>query len=148
MINKHLVTHAKQLRFRIQAVLQILGEMLTLIFLESYETPSVLFGAELDSLTWAKLDTTHSSSFSEALGMGRYEASQGYTSREVTSTVIRADCEGNTWSQLRAGNTKVLYRSVRRMGSAIAPAKRLHQQGHTNVLVGCLMKWPEWISTC
>ena len=49
---------------------------------------------------------------SEALGVGRYEASQGYTSREVAAAVIWADYEGYSWSQLRGRNAKVLYRSV------------------------------------
>ena len=100
----------------------------------------MLFGAELGSLTDAKLNTMHTWSLSEALGMGRYEASQGYTSREVAKAVVWADYEGSTWSQLRARNAKVLYRSVKRMGSDTAPAKRLQKQGHNNVLVDCFMK--------
>ena len=71
--------------------------------------------------------------------MGRYEASQGYTSREVANVVVWADYEGSTWSQFRARNAKVLYRSVRRMGPNTAPAKRLQKQGHNNVLVGCFI---------
>ena len=138
--DKHLIAQATQLRFKIRAVLPVLGEMLTLIYLESHETPRVLFGAELGSLTGAKLDTMHTWSLSEALGMGRYEASQGYTSREVAKAVVWADYEGSTWSQLRARNAKVLYRSVKRMGPDTAPAKRLRKQGHNNVLVDCFMK--------
>ena len=130
--DKHLVAQATQLRFKVRAVLPVLGEMLTLIYLESHETPRVLFGAELGSLTDAKLNTMHTWSLSEALGMGRYEASQGYTSREVAKAVVWADYEGSTWSQLRARNAKVLYRSVKRMGSDTAPAKRLQKQGHNN----------------
>ena len=37
----------------------------------------------------------------KALGVGRHEATQGYTKREVVATVIWpiwADCEGYTWS--------------------------------------------------
>jgi hypothetical protein len=138
--DKHLVAQATQLRFKIRAVLPILGEMLTLILLESHETPRVLFGAELGSLTNAKLDTMHGWSLSEALGVGRYEASQGYTSREIPQAVIWADYEGSTWSQLRARNAKVLYRSVKRMDSDTTPAKMLQKQGHHNVLVNCFMK--------
>ena len=138
--DKHLIAQATQLRFKIRAVLPVLGEMLTLIYLESHETPRVLFGAELGSLTGAKLDTMHTWSLSEALGMGRYEASQGYTSREVAKAVVWADYEGSTWSQLRARNAKVLYRSVKRMGPDTAPAKRLRKQGLNNVLVDCFMK--------
>ena len=72
--------------------------------------------------------------------MGRYEATQGYTSREVATSIVWADYEGNTWSQLRARNAKVLYRSVRRMGPDTDPAKRLQKQGRNNVLVDCFMK--------
>ena len=72
--------------------------------------------------------------------MGRYEATQGYTSREVATSIVWADYEGNTWSQLRARNAKVLYRSVRRMGPDTAPGKRLQKQGHNNVLVDYVMK--------
>ena len=47
----------------------------------------------------------------------------------------------HAWSQLRARNAKVLYRSVRRMmGPDTAPAKRLQKQGHNNVPVDCFMK--------
>jgi hypothetical protein len=138
--DKHLIAQATQLRFKIRAVLPVLGEMLTLTYLESHETPRVLFGAELGSLTGAKLDTMHTWSLSEALGMGRYGASQGYTSREVAKAVVWADYEGSTWSQLRARNAKVLYRSVKRMGPDTAPAKRLQKQGHDNVLVDCFMR--------
>ena len=45
------------------------------------------------SLTEAKLNTMHTWSLSEALGMGRYEVSQGYTSREVAKAVVWADYE-------------------------------------------------------
>ena len=82
----------------------------------------------------------HAWSISEALGMWRYEASQGYTSREVATAVVWADYEGYTWSQLRVRNAKVLYRSVRRMGPDTAPAKRLQKVGHSNVLVDCFMR--------
>ena len=54
--------------------------MLTLVLLGSHETPKVLFGAELGKLTVATLNQMHVWSLSEALGVGRYEASQGYTS--------------------------------------------------------------------
>ena len=76
---------------------------------------------------------------SEALGIGRYEPSQGYTTREVAAAVVWADYEGYTWSQLRSRNAKVLYRSVRRMGSETAPGKRLSKLGNHNVLVNCFM---------
>ena len=72
--------------------------------------------------------------------MGWYEASQGYTSREVANAVIWADYEGSTWSQMRARNAKVLYRSMRRMEPDTSPAKMLQKQGHNNVLVDCFMK--------
>ena len=72
--------------------------------------------------------------------IGRYEASQGYTNREVAAAVIWADCEGYTWSQLRVRNAKVLYRSVKRMGPDTAPARKLQKVGHSNVLVDCFMK--------
>ena len=42
--DKQLITHATQLRFKIRAVLPVLGEMLTLVYLESHETPRVLLG--------------------------------------------------------------------------------------------------------
>ena len=74
--DKHLVAQATQLRFNVRAVLPVSGEMLTLIYLKSHETPRVLFGAELGSLTGAKLNTMHTWSLSEALGIWRYEASQ------------------------------------------------------------------------
>ena len=121
-----------------RAVLPALGEMLTLIYLESHETPRVIFGAELGSLRYAKLNTMHTWRLSEALGMGRYVASQGYvyTSREVAKAIVRADYEGSIWSQSRARNAIVLYRSVRRMGPDTSPAKRLQGQGHNIVLVG------------
>ena len=35
--DKHLVTQATQLRFKMRAVLPVLGEMLTLVLLESHE---------------------------------------------------------------------------------------------------------------
>ena len=114
--------------------------MLTLVLLESHETPRVLFGAELGKLTVATLNQMHAWSLSEALGVGRYEASQGYTSREVATAVIWADYEGYTWSQLRGRNAKVLYRSVRRMGPDTAPARRLQKIGNSNVLVDCFMR--------
>ena len=138
--DKHLIAQATQLRFKIRAVLPVLGEMLTLVYLESHETPRVLFGAELGNLTVATLNSMHNWSLSEALGVGRYEASQGYTSREVAAAVIWSDYEGSTWSQLRARNAKVLYRSVKRMGPDTAPAKRLQKQGYNNVLVACFMR--------
>ena len=138
--DRHLVAQATQLRFKIRVVLPVLGEMLTLVLLESHETPRVLFGAELGNLTAANLNKMHGWSISEALGVGRYEASQGYTSREVSATVVWSDYEGSTWSQLRARNAKVLYRSVRRMGPDTAPAERLRKVGHNNVLVDCFMR--------
>ena len=138
--DKHIIAQATQLRFKIRAVLPILGEMLTLVLLESHETPRVLFGAELGKLTVATLNQMHAWNISEALGIGRYEASQGYTSREVAAAVVWADYEGYTWSQLRVRNAKVLYRSVKRMGPDTAPAKRLQKIGRSNVLVDCLMK--------
>ena len=140
--DKHIIAQATQLRFKIRAVLPILGEMLTLVLLESHETPRVLFGAELGKLTVATLNQMHAWSISEALGMGRYEASQGYTSREVVAAVIWADYEGYTLSQLRVlvRNAKVLYRSVKRMGPDTALAKRLQKVGHSNVLVDCFMR--------
>ena len=138
--DKHIIAQATQLRFKIRAVLPILGEMLTLVLLESHETPRVLFGAELGKLTVATLNQMHAWNLSEALGVGRYEASQGYTRREVAAAVIWADYEGYTWSQLRGRNAKVLYRSVRRMGPDTAPAKRLQKVGNSNVLVDCFMK--------
>ena len=70
--------------------------------------------------------------------MGRYEASQGYTNREVAKAVVWADYKSSTWSQLRARNAKVLYRSVRRMGPDTAPTKRLQKQDDNTVLVDCL----------
>ena len=92
--DKHIIAQATQLRFKIRAVLPIPGEMLTLVLLESYETPRVLFGAELGKLTVATLNHMHAWSISEALGIGRYEASQGYTSREVAAAMVWADYEG------------------------------------------------------
>ena len=71
--------------------------------------------------------------------MGRYEASQGYTSRVVAKAVVWADYEGSTWPQLRARDAKVPYRLVRRMGPDTAPANRLQKQGHDIVLVDCFM---------
>ena len=138
--DKHIIAQATQLRFKIRAVLPILGEMLTLVLLESHETPRVLFGAELGKLTVATLNQMHAWSISEALGLGRYEPSQGYTSREVAAAVVWADYEGYTWSQLRVRNAKVLYRSVKRMGPDTAPAKRLQKVGHSNVLIDCFMR--------
>ena len=138
--DKHLVAQATQLRFKMRAVLPVLGEMLTLVLLESHETPRILFGAELGCLTVATLNKLQGWSLSEAMGIGRYEASQGYTNREVSAAVVWADYEGSTWSQLRARNAKVLYRSVRRMGPDTAPAERLRKVGHNNVLVSCFMQ--------
>jgi hypothetical protein len=138
--DKHIKAQATQLRFKVRAVLPVLGEMLTLVFLESHETPRVLFGAELGNLSVAALDQMQLWSLSEALGIGRYEASQGYTSRDVAAAVIWADYEGSTWSQQRARNAKVLYRSVRRMGPETAPAKRLQAIDHHNILVDCFIK--------
>ena len=57
------------------------------MLLESHETPRILFGAELGKLTVAKLNQMHAWNLSEALGVGRYEVSQGYTSREVIAAV-------------------------------------------------------------
>ena len=56
--DKHIIAQATQLRFKIRSVLPILGEMLTLVLLESHmhETPRVLFGAELGQLTIATLN--------------------------------------------------------------------------------------------
>ena len=79
--DKHLIAQATQLRFKMRAGLPVLGEMLTLIYLESHETPRVLFGAELGSLTDAKLNTMRTWSLFEALGMGRYEASGSSSGR-------------------------------------------------------------------
>ena len=42
--DKHLIAQATQLRFKIRAVLPVLGEMLKLVYLESHETPRVPFG--------------------------------------------------------------------------------------------------------
>ena len=82
-----MIAQATHLRFKIRAVLPVLGEMPTLIYLESHATPRVLFGAELGSLTDAKLTTMHTWSRSDALGMGRCGASQGYTTREAAKAV-------------------------------------------------------------
>lgn len=130
--DKHIIAQATQLRFKIRAVLPILGELLTLVMLESHETPRVLFGAELGKLTVASLDQMQAWSLSEALGIGRYGASQGYANREVATAVVWTDYEGYTWSQLRSRNAKVLCRSVRRMGPEAVPAKRLQKLGHSN----------------
>ena len=67
-----------------------MGEILTPVLLESHETPRVLFGAELGRLTVATLNQLqmHAWNLSEALGIGRYEAAQGYTRREVATAVI------------------------------------------------------------
>ena len=91
-------------------------------------------------MTVAELNKMHNWSLSEALGVGRYDITQGYTNREVATAVMWADYEGSTWSQLRARNAKVLYRSVRRMGADTAPAKRLRMIGDHNVLVDCFLK--------
>ena len=138
--DKHIIAQATQLRFKIRPVLPILGEMFTLVLLESHETPRILFGAELGKLTVAKLNQIHAWNLSDALGVGRYEASQGYTSRKVTAAAIWADYEGYTWSQLRVRNARVLYRSVRRMCPDTAPARRLQKVGNSNVLVDRFMK--------
>ena len=114
--------------------------MLTLVLLESHETPRVMFGAELGKRTVARLNQMHAWSISEALGIGRYETSQGYTNREVAVAVVWADYEGYTWSQLRVRNAKVLYGSVKGMGPDIAPAKRQQQIGRSHVLVDCIMR--------
>ena len=47
----------------------------------------MLFGAELCKLTVSTLNHMHAWSISEALGIGRYEASQGYTNREVAAAL-------------------------------------------------------------
>ena len=60
------------MRFKIRDVLPILGKMLTLVLLESHETPRVLFGAKLGKLTVATLNKMHAWNLSEALGIGRY----------------------------------------------------------------------------
>ena len=125
--DKHIIAHATQLRFKIRDVLSVLGEMLTLVLLESHETPRVLFGAELGKLTMATLNQKHAWNISEALGIVRYEATQGYTRQEVATAVIWADYEGYTWSHLRVRNAKVLYRSVKRMRPDTAPTKRLQK---------------------
>ena len=57
--DKHITAQATQLRFKIRAVLPILGGMPTLVPLESHETPRILFGAELDKLTVAALNRMH-----------------------------------------------------------------------------------------
>ena len=101
MTSTCIVAQATQLRYKNRAMLPILGEMLTLVLLESHEAPMVLFGAELGKLTVATLNQMHAWNLSEALGIGRYEAAQGYTRREVVAAVIWADYEGYTWSQLR-----------------------------------------------
>ena len=121
--DKHIIAQATQLRLKIRAVLPVLGEMLTLVLLESHETPRVLFGAELGKLTVATLNQMHCWSLSEALGIGRYEASQGHTNRQVATAVVWADYEGYTWSQLRARDAKVLYRPVKKMGPDTAPGQ-------------------------
>ena len=64
------------------------------MLLESHEIPMILFGTELGKLTVAKLNQMHTWDLSEALDVGRYEASQGYTNRKITATVIWADYEG------------------------------------------------------
>ena len=67
--DKHIIAQATQLRFKIRAVLPVLGEMLTctLVLLESHETPIILFSAELGKLTVATLNQMHAWSLSEAL---------------------------------------------------------------------------------
>ena len=47
------------MRFKIRAVLPILGEILTLVLLESHEIPRILFGAALGKLTVTKLNQMH-----------------------------------------------------------------------------------------
>ena len=94
--DKHVIAQATQLRFKIRAVLPILGEMLTLVLPESHATPRVLFGAGLGKMTVATLNQMPAWSLSEALDIGRHEASQGYTKREVAAAVTWADYEGYT----------------------------------------------------
>ena len=65
--DKHIIAQATQLRFKIRAVLPVLGEMLTPVLLESHETPIILFSAELGKLTVATLNQMHAWSLSEAL---------------------------------------------------------------------------------
>ena len=48
----------------------------------------MLFGAELGKLSIITLNRMHAWSLSEALGIGRYDATQGYTKREVAAAVI------------------------------------------------------------
>ena len=54
--------------------------------------------------------------------------------------ILAFNTGGSIWSQSRARNAKLLYRSVRRKGPDTFPAKRLQKQGHNNVLVDCFMK--------
>ena len=69
--DEHIKAQATQLRFKIRALRNTLGENQTMEYLNSYSAPSVLHGAELGSVSNVTLDTYHAWSLAEVLGIGR-----------------------------------------------------------------------------
>ena len=113
--DEHIKAQATQLRFKIRALRPVIGEHLSLVYLNSYATPSILHGAELGNLSAEKLDEYQSWSLSDALGLGRAGKSHGLMEADIRRICIYADYNWPTWSQIRAKSAMVTYRSIMRM---------------------------------
>ena len=72
--------------------------------------------------------------------MGRGGKAQGLTEGEVRRLCLYIDTNGPTWSQIRARNAKVTFRSVMRMGKDSLPKQLMTQLGLKNILVDNMVK--------
>jgi hypothetical protein len=131
---------ATQLRFKVRALREVLGEFLTTIWLESYAAPSLLYGAELGNISNADLEAYQAWSLSEIMGIGRKGKSVGLWGGEVRRLCVFSDYNGPTWSQLRNRDAMITYRSINRMGNHTLPKKQLLKRGNNNILVKNILK--------
>jgi len=136
----HIKAQATQLRFKLRLIRARLGKYLARIYLEAYATPSILHGAELGVIPNAKLNTYHAWALSEVLGVGRGGRAEGLIEGEIRELCVFSDYSGPTWSQIRAKNAMVTYRSILRMGDHTLPKQCLNKLTASNILVDNILK--------
>jgi hypothetical protein len=132
----HIKAQATQLRFKIRALRPVIGEYLSKVYFESYSTPSILHGSELGLISSTELDNYQLWGLSEVLGIGRGGKAEGLMEGDVRKLCVYADYSGPTWSQIRARNAMVTYRSILRMGDHTLPKEALNKRLDKNILVG------------
>ena len=131
---------ATQLRFKIRALRETLGELLSTIYLETYATPTILYGAEFGNISNSDLEMYQAWSLSEILGIGRKGRAAGLWEGEVRRICVFSDYNGPTWSQLRSRDAMITYRSINRMSDSTLPKQQLAKRGNNNILVKNFMK--------